>query len=415
MSRGARAKDARRNWGDDDSATPILHVDMDAFFAAVELLERPDLRGRAVIVGGQQRGVVLAATYEAREYGVHSAMPVNQARALAPHVVILPPHHEKYRAVSLRVMEILREVTPIVEQLSIDEAFLDVSGARRRLGPPAVIAASIRTQIAAELGVVASVGVAATKFVAKLASGHAKPDGMLLIPELATIEFLHSLPVGAIWGVGERTEARLANAGITSVKELAHTPVRALTSLLGSAAAARLHDLSWGKDPRSVEVQREDKSIGHEQTFPTNLTEREDMHAVLLDQAHRCAARLRSHKLLGAVIAIKVRYGDFTTVTRSVTLTNPTDVAYEIYQAGTSLFDQLTIPRNGVRLLGIRCEGLTDSATTAIQPFLDEDGPERREAERVMDEIHARFGESKMRAGSLISRPATRNRRSGIS
>src|SRR5690625_763474 len=304
-------------------------------------------------------------------------MPMNQARALAPHAVILPPPHEKYRAVSLRVLKILRDVPPIVEQLSKDKAFLDVSGARRRLGPPAVIAASIRTQIAAERGAVASVGAAATKFVAKLASGEATHDGMLLIPEPATIEFLPSLPVGAIWGVGERTEARLANAGITSVKELAHTPVRALRSLLGTAAAARLHDLSWGRDPRPVEVQREDKSIGHEQTFPTNLTEREDMHAVLLDQAHRCAARLRSQKLLGAVIAIKVRYSDFTTMSRSITLTNPTDVAYEIYQAGTRLFDQLAIPRNGVRLLGIRCEGLTDSATTAIQPLLGEDGPER--------------------------------------
>ena len=236
MSRGARAKDARRNWGDDDSATPILHVDMDAFFAAVELLERPDLRGRAVIVGGQQRGVVLAATYEAREYGVHSAMPMNQARALAPHAVILPPHHEKYRAISLRVMEILRDVTPIVEQLSIDEAFLDVSGARRRLGSPAVIAASIRSQISAELGVVASVGIAATKFVAKLASGHAKPDGMLPSRNWRRSSFCttagrRDLGVGSALKRGSRTPGSRAS-------ELAHTE-RALTSLLGSAAAAR--------------------------------------------------------------------------------------------------------------------------------------------------------------------------------
>lgn len=415
MSRGARTEYARKDWGADDSRTPILHVDMDAFFAAVELIDRPDLRGKPVIVGGQQRGVVLAATYEARAFGVHSAMPMNRARALAPHAVILPPRHEKYRDISIRVMEMLKKITPVVEQLSIDEAFLDVSGARRRLGSPAEISRAIRSQIASELRVVASIGIGSTKFVAKLASHYAKPDGMLLIPESATVEFLHSLPVGAVWGVGERTEAKLANSGVHTVAELAHTPIARLESLLGGAAAHRLHQLAWGQDPRPVEVTRQDKSIGHEQTFPTNLTGRRELRAVLLDQAHRVAARLRASNTLGAVVAIKVRFGDFTTITRSATLTNPSDVAHEIYQAGVELLENVTIPRRGVRLLGIRCEGLTDAATTAIQPLLDDEGPERREAERVMDAIEAKFGAKKVRAGSLISRPATSNRRSGIS
>lgn len=415
MSRGVRSEEARRDWGSDDSQSPILHIDMDAFFAAVELLDRPDLQGRPVIVGGQQRGVVLSATYEARAFGVHSAMPMNQARALAPQAVILPPHHEKYRQMSSRLMELFRTITPVVEPLSIDEAFLDVSGAKRRLGTPREISDLIRQRVQEDLGVVASIGIASTKFVAKLASHHAKPDGVLLVPESASVRFLHSLPVGAIWGVGERTEQRLANFGIRTVEELAHTPPRDLVHILGVASATRLHDLSWGRDPRPVEVHRSEKSVGHEQTFPTNLTDLEQLRAVLLDQAHRCAARLRASGSLGAVVAIKVRFSDFTTLSRSVTLTNPTDVAHEIYRAGSQLLQHITIPRGGVRLLGIRCEGLTDSASTAIQPSLDEEGPERRDAERVMDQIHARFGTGKMRAGSLISPPATRNRGTGIS
>lgn len=415
VSRAVRSEHARRDWGSDDSKTPILHVDMDAFFAAVELLDRPDLRGRPVIVGGRERGVVLAATYEARAFGIHSAMPMAQARALAPHAVILAPNHHKYRDMSARVMQMLREITPVVEQLSIDEAFLDVSGARRRLGSPVQITEAIRGRIATELGVVASVGIASTKFVAKLASHHAKPDGALLVPHGATIDFLHSLPVGAIWGVGERTEARLASGGIRTVAELAHTPPGVLQGMLGAAAGARLHDLAWGIDPRPVEVVRQDKSIGHEQTFPTNLTDRSDLEAVLLDQSHRVAARLRAAKLVAAVTAIKIRFADFRTLSRSTTLNNPTDVAYELYQAGLAMLRKVPIPRTGVRLLGIRGERLSESASTAIQPLLGQQGPEHGQAERVMDQIHQRFGDAVVRAGSLIEPPGTRNRGTGIS
>src|SRR5690606_26355262 len=210
MSRHAPPPGLRRDWGDDDEGCPILHVDMDAFFASVELARRPELRGRPVIVGGEGRSVVLAATYEARAFGVHSAMPMTQARRLCPAAVVVPPDHERYREASARVMAVLRDVTPLVEQVSVDEAFLDVSGARRRLGSPTAIAERIRARVHAEQGLTCSVGVAATKFVAKLASGMAKPDGMLLLPRAATVPFLHALPVSALWGVGERTQAALA-------------------------------------------------------------------------------------------------------------------------------------------------------------------------------------------------------------
>ena len=402
MSRSVRSAAVRCGWGDDDSATPILHVDMDAFFAAVELIERPDLRGKAVIVGGAHRGVVVSATYEARASGVHSAMPMARARALCPHAVVLPPRHDRYREVSARVLDILRQITPVLEQVSIDEAFLDVSGARRRLGRPTRIAAELRRQIRQELSVDASVGVASNKFVAKLASTHAKPNGMLLIPAAATVDFLHSLPVGALWGVGERTEERLATMAIRTVADLARTPAATLHRLLGVAAGQRLLDLAWGRDPRPVEPHQPEKSIGHEQTFGENLTNIEELQAVLLDQAHRCAARLRAAELVSATISIKVRFGDFTTLTRARSLSAPTDVAHEVYTTARELLAGVELPTGGVRLLGVRCEALSPVATTVVQPTLDDAGTGRRDAERAMDSIRHRYGSTAVRAAALV-------------
>lgn len=403
MSRSARsASAAGRDWGDDDTGAPILHVDMDAFFAAVELIERPDLRGKAVIVGGQHRGVVVSATYEARAFGVHSAMPMARARALCPQAVVLEPRHERYREVSLAVLQILGEITPVLEQVSIDEAFLDVSGARRRLGSPTQIAQQIRERIRAELFVDASVGVAGTKFVAKLASSHAKPDGMLLIPAEATVPFLHALPVGALWGVGERTAERLASMAIHTVSDLAQTPAPTLHRLLGVAAGQRLLDLSWGRDPRPVQPQRQEKSIGHEQTFAVNLSRTEELNAVLLDQAHRCAMRLRAAGTVTATVSIKVRFADFTTLSRSRALSEPTDVAQAIYVTARDLLAGVVLPAGGVRLLGVRCEALSPAATTAVQGTLAGPGPSRREAERAMDSITARYGRGAVRAATLV-------------
>ncbi|HLV56654.1 MAG TPA: DNA polymerase IV [Actinotalea caeni] len=407
MSRAPRNENVRRDWGGDDSATPILHVDMDAFFAAVELIDRPELRGLPVIVGGAQRGVVLSATYEARAAGVRSAMSMARARALCPHAIVIPPDHHRYRDVSTAVMRILGDITPVVEPLSIDEAFLDVSGARRRIGSPSRIGELIRQRIADELQVTASVGIASTKFVAKLASSHAKPDGLLLVPHEATVPFLHSLPVGALWGVGERTEEVLARAGIRTVAELAHAPMGTLERALGGHGSKRLRDLAWGRDPRSVQPVRHEKSIGHEQTFGTDLTDVAEMTAALLDFSHRCAARLRAGGLVTGCVSIKVRMADFTTLTRSHTLDAPTDVAHDIYQAARQLLAGVTLPRDGVRLLGVRCEALSDASTTFVQVPLDAAGPERRVAERAMDQVQARFGRSAVTAGSLLRQPTT--------
>lgn len=407
MSRAPRNEQARRDWGDDDSATAILHVDMDAFFAGVELIDRPELRGLPVIVGGAHRGVVLSCTYEARAAGVRSAMPMSRARALCPQAIVIPPDHRRYRDISIEVMRILGDVTPVLEPISIDEAFLDVSGARRRIGTPVHIGEQIRRRIADELGVTASVGIASTKFVAKLASSHAKPDGLLLIPHEATVPFLHSLPVGALWGVGERTEEQLARAGIRTVSDLAHTPRDTLHRTLGIAGGSRLLDLAWGRDPRVVHPTRREKSIGHEQTFANDLTEVADMAAALLDFSHRCAARLRSAQLVTSCVSIKVRLSDFTTLSRSRTLEAATDVAHDLYRASRELLAGMTLPATGVRLLGVRCEALSDSATTFVQTSFDDDGPERRAAEQVMDRVQARFGRAAVTAGSLVRQPTT--------
>lgn len=408
MSRGPRSPAARRDWGADDSDCPILHVDMDAFFAEVELIERPNLRGRAVIVGSDTRGVVLSATYEARACGVHAAMPMGQARALCPTAVVIPPDPARYRVVSRAVMEILGSVTPVVEQVSIDEAFLDVSGARRRLGAPVAIGAELRRRIRRELDIPASVGVASTKHVAKLASGHAKPDGLLLIPRAATVEFLHSLPVGALWGVGERTGERLAGRGVTTVGDLARTSPDQVERLVGRAGGRRLLDLAWGRDPRAVEPVRQEKSIGTEVTFPEDLADREALVAVLLGQADRVAVRLRSAGLLCRTVSIKVRNADFTTLSRSLTLDTPTDVARDLHAAGRRLFAGVAVPPGGLRLLGLRAEGLTEASGAALQDSFDDlDAPSWRRAECAMDEVRARYGAAAVTAGSLVRAPAT--------
>ncbi|WP_127130848.1 DNA polymerase IV [Georgenia sp. SYP-B2076] len=401
MSRAPRSAQARRSWGDDDTGATILHVDMDAFFASVELLDHPELRGRPVIVGGEHRGVVSAASYEARAFGVHSAMPVARARALCPQAVVLPGRHRRYAEVSAQVMTVMGEVTPVMEKVSIDEAFLDVTGALRRMGPPVAIARWLRREIRSRTGVPASVGVAATKHVAKLASAHAKPDGLLLVPAAATVEFLHSLPVGALWGVGEKTGVVLERHGIDTVAELAATPLRALHRMLGVAAGQRLHELAWGIDPRGVTPGREEKSVGTETTFDVDWTDRRVLERVLLEQAHQCAARLRAEGMLAATVAIKVRMADFTTLTRSRTLGAPTDLARDIVTAARELFAGVEIPADGVRLLGVRAERLSRAASTGVQATLDENVHQAR-AERAMDGVRARFGSQVLRPASLL-------------
>ena len=356
---------------------------MDAFFAAVELLDHPELEGRPVIVGGADgRGVVSAASYEARAFGVSSAMPMAEVRRRCPQAVVLPVRHSVYSAVSAQVMSILGEVTPVLERVSVDEAFLDVTGSRRRMGTPVAIGQWIRRQVRARVGVPASVGVAATKFVAKLASAHAKPDGLLLVPAAATQDFLNVLPVGALWGVGEKSAQALARWGIEDVRTLAATEVRLLERILGTAAARHLSDLSHGIDPRPVSPRREEKSIGAESTFFDTITDRDHARRVLLDQCHQCAARLRAGSLRARVVVLKARGADFTTVTRSRTMPASTDLAVDLWATVEALFAALPTPGGGFRLLGVRVEGLGRDAD-GVQLLLDDD-PRRGAPERSL-------------------------------
>lgn len=409
MSRAPRSEAARRCWGDDDSATPILHVDMDAFFAAVELLEHPELNGLPVIVGGAHgRGVVSAASYEARAYGVTSAMPMGQALRRCPQAVVLPVRHGVYTEVSRRVMSILGEVTPVLEKVSVDEAFLDVGGARRRMGSPVQIGHWIRREIRSRLGLPASVGVAATKLVAKLASSHAKPDGLLLVPRSATQDFLDVLPVGAMWGVGDKNAQTLSRWGITRVRDLAQADVRHLERILGRAVGRHLHDLARGIDPRAVTTVREEKSVGTETTFFDNLTDPDHARLVVLDQCHQCAARLRDGGLRARSVVLKARGADFVTVTRSRTLAAPTDLARDLFAVLEPLLAGLPAPPGGFRLLGVRAEGLVRRAD-GVQLLLDED-PRRGASERAADVVRRRWGSGALAPASLLRAPGRPDR-----
>jgi DNA polymerase-4 len=384
----------------DDTTASILHVDMDAFFASVELLDRPDLVGKPVIVGhDSDRSVVTAATYEARRYGVNSAMPMAIARRRCPQAVIVEPHFEKYRLNSRKVMEIFDRFTPRVERLGIDEAFLDVGGALRLHGTPFEIGSEIRRVVFAETGLHCSVGAAATKFVAKLASSRAKPDGILVVPETETLAFLHPQPVSALWGVGGRTQESLERRGIRTVGDLAHTPVGSLVSALGSASGQRLHDLSWGRDPRHVDTSVSEKSVGHETTFAVDLTDRDDVARELLRLSDRVAARMRAAGVQARTIAIKVRYTDFTTLTRSRTLAEPTDVARRIHHESVELYDVLHRQGNRVRLIGVRGENLVPAA--ASNALWDDDAP-WRDTETTVDAVEAKFGSGVLRPASLV-------------
>jgi len=389
--------------GGDDAGCTILHVDMDAFYASVSLRNHPELQGTPVIVGGGgTRGVVLSATYEARALGVHSAMPMSRARRVAPHAVILEPDHRMYAQVSRNVMALFSSITPLVEPLSLDEAFLDISGALRRLGAPAAIGELIRARVHDEQQITCSVGVATTKFVAKLASTRAKPDGMLIVPAGKVIEFLHPLPVGALWGVGERTEEQLTRLGLRTVADLANTPVSTLKRALGPAAGQHLHDLSWGRDDRSVTPHEPDKSMGNETTFPHDIDDPDVIHAYLLQLSDQVAGRLRSAGYVGRTIALKIRFSDFSTISRSRTLSHPTDVGKEIYDTARGLYDALGLQRVRIRLVGVRVEGLAGADGAPAQLLLGEPDHGRRDAEVAIDGLRARFGDAAVRSARLV-------------
>jgi len=332
---------------------------------------------------------------------VRSAMPGVRARRLCPQAVFLPPDFDEYSRASRAVMRIFREVTPLVEPLSMDEAFLDVAGSQRLLGPPARIAASIRARVAEEQSLPCSVGVAPSKFVAKLASTRAKPDGTVVVPAARVLDFLHPLPVGALWGVGERSAEVLHRLGLRTVGDLAVAPVGMLRSALGEAAAQHLHELAWARDPRAVVPEHVEKSIGAEVTFDVDVDDPVIVRRTLLALARRAAGRLRGAGQVGRTVSIKVRLADFRTLSRSRTLSGPTDVTNEIFETAWALYDVLR-PGDRIRLLGVRIEGLLDADRAPRQLELGTREHGWAEADRAADAAIARFGAAAVQPASLL-------------
>lgn len=387
----------------DDAGCGVLHIDMDAFFAAVELRSRPELVDRPVVVAGEgPRSVVLSANYPARRFGVRSAMPVAAARRLCPQAVYLPPTPRLYREVSRGVMGLFREITPLVEPLSLDEAFLDVSGALRRLGStPARIGAELRSRISAEHHITCSVGVAPVKFVAKLASGMSKPDGMIVVPRTDVLGFLHPLPATALWGVGERTAAALGRLGLDTVADVARAPLPRLKRALGAAVGEHLHALANGRDSRVVVADATEKSIGAEHTFDVDQDDRDVLVRELLRLSGRVAGSLRAKGIRGRTVSIKVRFADFTTISRARSLPVATDVAREIHACAVSLLSDHVPATSKVRLVGVRMEGLTDG-TGGEQLTFEGNAPRWRDAEVAADVARSKFGAAAVRPASLL-------------
>ena len=392
----------------DETAT-ILHVDLDAFYASVELLERPELVGRQVIVGhASARSVVTAANYEARQFGVNSAMSMALARQRCPQAIVLEPHFERYQHYSALFMTALGGISPLVEPLGIDEAFVDIAGARRLFGTPWQIARRLRSDVFDATGLRASVGAASTKYVAKLASGRAKPDGQLVVPADDTLAFLHPQPISALWGVGAKTEEQLARLGLRTIGDLAELPIDTLRHSIGDAGAARLHELAWGRDPRVVAPGRDERSVGHETTFETDVVDPSVIHRTLLQLADGVGVRLRRAGVRARTVSLKLRFSDFTTITRSRTLADATDVGRRLSEEVRALYDAANTARRPVRLVGVRAEQLTgDLARLSLW----DDDEAWRDAETTVDELNARFGDGSVRSAALLR--GTRTRRFG--
>lgn len=388
-------------------APTILHVDLDAFFAAVETLLDPSLRDRPVVVGGLgPRGVVSTANYPAREYGVHSAMAMALARRRCPHAVYLPPNFDAYTDYSQRVMAILRDVTPIVEPQSLDEAFLDVDGARRRLGDPPTIARALRARVREETGLVASVGAATTKMLAKIASDLAKPDGLLVVEPGHELELLHPLPVSRLWGVGPATRRRLDRLGVSTVADLARADEDVLVAVLGGSHGRHLAALARNEDERAVVPDREAKSVGAEETFATDVRDADDLDRELIRLTDRVARRLRGAGTGAHTVQVKVRFPDFRTITRAHTLPAPTDLARDLLGVARALLAAVDTS-SGVRLLGVSAQQLRAAARQPTLGLDDDDAgiDERRAAlERAADSVRDRYGERAMRPAALAPR-----------
>jgi DNA polymerase IV len=381
----------------------ILHIDMDAFYASVEQLDDPSLRGRPVLVGGpSRRGVVTTASYEARPFGVHSAMPMARAVRLCPQAVVVPPRMERYVEVSEAVFGILRTFTPLVEGLSLDEAFLDVTASQSLFGDGAAIARQIKDAIFEQTGIKASAGVAPCKFVAKIASDIRKPDALVVVPPEEVVPFLRPLPIERMWGVGKKTSPKLRAAGFATLGDLADADPKSLTFLLG-AWGIEAQALARGVDPRPVEADRAAKSIGAEQTFEYDLASREDLGRHLLEQAGRIARRLCREELGGTVVAVKVKFSDFSLVTRRTTLHEPVADTDSIYETARSLLERVELVR-GVRLTGVSVAGLSPLSPRPSL-FGDEVEQRRRKLEEVSLRIADRFGDRGVSRATLLESP----------
>lgn len=383
----------------------IMHVDMDAFYVSVELRRRPELRGKPVWVGGSSRGVVLSASYEARAFGVASGMSTTRARRLCPDAIAIPPDFDAYGEASAGVFAVFSDLTSMVEPVSLDEAFLDVTGITRRYGGARPLGELIRAMVADEQGVPCSVGIAPVKFVAKMASQAAKPDGLVEVRPGEVVGFLHPLPVGRIWGVGEVTADALRRLGLYTIGEVATTPKSTLQRAFGARHGERLWELSWGIDSSGrVARQREERSVGSQATFDRDTDDPVIVEAELLRLSGVVAARMRRAGLMGRTVTTHVRFADFRITQRSTTLSNPTDTATELYAAAVTAFRGLRLERPRLRRVGVRAEGLVDADRTAIQPALDDPDHGWRDIERAADAAVARFGPRAVQRAVLTRR-----------
>jgi DNA polymerase-4 len=373
---------------------------MDAFFASVTERDHPELKGKAVVIGAGVRGVVTSANYEARKFGIKAAMPVGRAQRLAPHAIFIPPDHKRYSEVSEHIMEIFHSFTPLVEPISLDEAFLDVTKAKRLLGDGRAIATAIRAKVEEQEGITCSVGIASSKFIAKLASQRCKPNGMLEIPDDRVLTFLHPLPVSALWGVGPKTNEALERLGLHTVGDIAQTPEQTLIRALGQAAGQSLYELAWGRDDRDVIPEEPDKSISAAETFDRDIDDPEIIAKEILRMCERASSRMRQRSLFAKTITLKIRFADFTTINRSKTLPLPIDTTHEIYEIAKGLYEALAIGRARIRLVGVSLDNLhTDSHEQLVLGARESSW---RELQEGIDAAKARFGSDSVRPGRLI-------------
>jgi DNA polymerase IV len=390
----------------DSTGCTILHVDMDAFYASVAIRDRPELQGVPVIAGGGNRGVVLSASYQARQFGIHSAMSMTRARRMCPQAVIVHPDYDQVSMVSAAIMETFRSITPVVEVLSMDEAFLDVRGAVRRFSSPLAIGEQLRARIADEQRITCSVGISTSTQLAKLASRRAKPDGLVVVPPREVTAFLHPLDVDELWGVGEKTAEQLRRLGLRTVGDLAHTSVETLRRAVGPFLGTRLHALAWGDADRPVTARRgpdePDHSIGSDETFGRDTDDHDVVAREILRLSRKVAARMRAAEVVGRTVVLKVRFSDFTTITRSRTLREFTNLTTEVYDAALGLFDGLGLQRARLRLVGVRVQGLVEASSASRQLMLGARAHGWEDAEQAVDRATRRFGHQAVLPATLL-------------